>query len=416
MKRLRKLITVFMIMGLSFQASAFGHENIIYIWQKSWDENIKESLDGISSLVDHYTILSGDLKYTNSSPKINSIPIRWSYMINSNLKVTLAFRMDTASSALLKDDNIYAVVDAAEELLRSAILKAPQNTVIGIQVDYDCPTSKLGDYIRFIRLFKKRFPKTPISITALPTWLNSSDFAPLAKETSYFVLQLHSFRVPKSVNTASSIFEEDKAKTYLKKAVNIKHPFYISLPTYGYEVAYTEDGKFLGLRAEGAQHLIGEGIKHKIVMTEPEDIVSFLKYTKSEKFKHLKGILWFRLPLKTDEFNWDISTLVDVLNERMPKADFQADIIETAKGLSEIYVYNKGTKNIWTPVSFRIYWDRKDMPLSDITQQYKIVSKNSNSILVEGPAPKAAQRIYVGWFRNNKKDSLKISGVSYEKI
>ena len=45
----------------------------------------------------------------------------------------------------------------------------------GVEIDYDCPTSKLATYARFLAALRSRLaPSLKLSITALPTWMTSS--------------------------------------------------------------------------------------------------------------------------------------------------------------------------------------------------------------------------------------------------
>ena len=45
----------------------------------------------------------------------------------------------------------------------------------GVEIDYDCPTSKLPAYARFLVELRSRLARRmALSITALPTWMNSA--------------------------------------------------------------------------------------------------------------------------------------------------------------------------------------------------------------------------------------------------
>ncbi len=56
------------------------------------------------------------------------------------------------------------------------------NKVIGIQLDYDSPTTKLGRYADFLNELRRDLPPgTELSITGLGDWLASSDWAVLSR-------------------------------------------------------------------------------------------------------------------------------------------------------------------------------------------------------------------------------------------
>ncbi len=68
----------------------------------------------------------------------------------------------------------------------------------GIQLDYDCPESKLYLYKRNINTLKPYIPdEWQLSIIALPTWCNSRSLISLIKEVDYSVIQVLSVDDPR---------------------------------------------------------------------------------------------------------------------------------------------------------------------------------------------------------------------------
>ena len=256
-----------------------------------------------------------------------------------------------------------------------------------------------------------------ISITALPTWLENSDFKELAQATSYYVLQLHSFELPKDTEQASKIFPDDNALYYTEKASNLKHPYYVSLPTYGYEVAFTKTGDFIGLRAENMPVVWGQDVEHKVVISDPGIIITFIQEIEKHKPKNLLGFYWFRIPLKSDEFNWDMKTLKSVLLAKKPVIKFKLDSVSSKDGLCEIYLVNVGEQNIYREVSFNINWSEDNTPLYDLMGKFHEI-KIEEGIKISGPAPYAGQKILVAWFRSFDKEkniNLKIGEVNTDE-
>ena len=416
LKRISIVLVLVLISGCAFQDDQSNYEHVIYIWQRIWNEPLSESISNISNKSNSFIVLCGDLKYQDNSPSLTSININWQYLIQEGISITLAFRISTEAGKLLDKDNIGQTITAIYQTITKIIDTAPGIDIIGIQFDYDCPASKLGTYSEFIRLFKEKIPNKQISITALPTWLKNRQFLNLAKQTDYYVLQLHSFELPKTLKDAREIFPEKKAKAYTKKASSLRHPYFISLPTYGYEIAFDKKGKFIGLRAESTNILWGKNIQHAVEVVSPEEIIDFLKYIKASKPKNLKGICWFRLPVKTDEFNWDIKTLASVIDSDIPKKSFEIELVEKDKGLIEVYVVNSGEQNLWNDITFDIMWLGGQKPIYDVLGKYE--SKlffDDKTIQLKGPAPKVGDKTLVSWLRAGESTIIKKGGVIYEK-
>src|SRR5204863_1921441 len=56
--------------------------------------------------------------------------------------------------------------ESTERLKRDSIIPAE------LQIDFDCPESKLAGYRQWIVAIKKRVAPVPVSITSLPSWLD----------------------------------------------------------------------------------------------------------------------------------------------------------------------------------------------------------------------------------------------------
>lgn len=392
-------------------AYSYAYENSIYVWQRNWNENINEAVKEIQPEINHFVILCGDLKYTDQRPAITSINIRWEYFKDTPAKITLAFRINSQTSSFIETDSVYSIANSIKNLVNQAIINAAKKgiKVSEIQFDYDCPTYKLAGYANFLKIFKENNPGLDISITALPTWIDSDDFGELIRNTSYYVLQLHSFEKPKDMNQAGNIFLKDIANSCIDQVSAYDHPYYISLPTYGYEVAFTKDGEFMGLRAENMPITWGKDVQHKVVNVDPDDILTFLGKLKEFNPKNLLGICWYRLPLKSDEFNWDIKTLEAILEGKEPIREFKLEIAHTSKNLYEIYLINTGQENISQKVNFSANWPSDTEVIYDVLGQFNQVMASDGKILIEGVAPNVGRKVLVAWFRNIDKNNKNIN-------
>lgn len=408
------LIFVFI---LSLNIPAFAFENHIYIWQKSWNQPIKNAVHEINPLVEGFTILSGHLNYQKGKFSVSPVDVNWSYFDSKSKNVILALRIHSAASKLFKSESMQEAINQMGDLLNKAKQRAEASgvKVIGVQFDYDCPTSKLNDYARFLSLFKQTHSNLSVSITALPTWLNTGNFKTLIRETVFYVLQLHVFERPKSISEAKKIFLVDEAMDDVKQADTLNHPYFVSLPTYGYEVAFDKKGQFIGLKAENAPILWAKDAEVQTVITQPQQILSFVQLLKDRNSTFMKGVYWFRLPLVTDEYNWPMSALKAVIENRAPVMRLEIEIREVNPGLSEVYLMNNGENNLNGTIDATIQWSQDQELIYDIVGSFKKKVVDQHSLLIEGPAPRVQTEILIGWLRNRKANEaviLKTNGVN----
>jgi hypothetical protein len=69
---------------------------------------------------------------------------------------------------------------------------------VATAIDFDCAESKLDGYRVWVEAIQRRVAPLPVTITALPSWLNSRAFQRLAAVATNYVLQVHSVERPKS--------------------------------------------------------------------------------------------------------------------------------------------------------------------------------------------------------------------------
>jgi hypothetical protein len=418
--QLRK-ISLLVFLFFSISHTAYAYEQAIYIWQRVWNEDVRASIKEIRGNSSHFAVLCGSFSFKNDRPQLDKVRIKWGFFSDGQTAITATIRMDTGIAKLLRDnENSQNLVEAVSAFLGDVLKEASGRNISiqGVQIDYDCPTAKLSDYVKLMASIKKKFPDLQVSFTALPTWLDSADFVALAKSADYYVLQAHSFKVPGTLEEALKPFSGADTFGWVEKASRVGQSYYISLPTYGYEVFFSEKGCFLGLRAEMDPINIKPGTQRAIVATDPAKILEFKKRLDAAK-PGFKGIYWFRLPIKSDQFNWSMATLKAVIEGRSPKVSIKTEVISPQPGLYEIYVNNDGEKNIFREINFSVKWDTKNKMAYDVLAGYAEESlSESSAIRIIGPAPKVNTRTLAAWFRIERIDinPLTVGDVAgYEK-
>ncbi len=163
----------------------------MYIWQKSWDEDIQDSIKQVASQSDNFSILAATISVSRGRPVISKVATKLAYLKDISKPVILAIRMLSSCGGLVNSDKVGLFTDEVSLAIQALIDEADKAnvTVAGVQFDYDSPTSKLKYYRQFLLSIQSQYPELPISITILPTWMDSSAFQDLVKPLAFYVLR-----------------------------------------------------------------------------------------------------------------------------------------------------------------------------------------------------------------------------------
>lgn len=131
----------------------------------------------------------------------------------------------------------------------------------GIQLDIDCPTRllpKYADFLHRVRAGVRGSFKHPwtFSITALPTWLTSSKFDAVARETDFVVPQFYESRIGKTLSKIKPISDPEGLSAGLSRLDRKGIRYYAGLPAYGHAMLFDKLGRlsamYQGLSSEDA--------------------------------------------------------------------------------------------------------------------------------------------------------------------
>jgi uncharacterized protein DUF3142 len=147
-----------------------------------------------------------------------------------------------ANGALLAPDG----AARAETLIRSDVRlhHAP-----GIQWDADVPTGRLTDYARFLRNLRALMPRgQALSITALPDWLRSRDYARLCDTVDEVAPQFYGNQWPEPGRRPPLLWETRRLIDAARRSARGRARVWIGLPAYGRCVVMDAAGRPVGMR------------------------------------------------------------------------------------------------------------------------------------------------------------------------
>ena len=135
---------------------------------------------------------------------------------------------------------------AAALALRAAHLPS---SLAGLQWDADVPTRRLSDYARFLREFRQHLPAgQELSATALPTWLESADYARVCAALDEIAPQFYGNHWPEDGRAPPPLWETDRLRQQISRAARYGTRVWVGLPAYGRCLVFDPAGQPVGVR------------------------------------------------------------------------------------------------------------------------------------------------------------------------
>jgi hypothetical protein len=180
--------------------------------------------------------------------------------------------------------------------------------VQGIEIDHDCATARLDDYVRLLQALRGNWPSSlRLSITALPAWRDAPALPALLAAVDESVLQVHSVQSP-----ATGLFDPAAARRWIDVYAERTHgPFLVALPAYGLRVGFDDSGGPAAVEAEAPRDVPGSDVRE--LRVTPDQVSTLLRGLDGARPPHLAGIAWFRLPSADDRRAWSLATLKAVI-------------------------------------------------------------------------------------------------------
>ncbi|WP_148260576.1 DUF3142 domain-containing protein [Achromobacter xylosoxidans] len=313
-----------------------------YVWQRVWTPPVSQALADSADIVRAWRVLMGEMnpdgRWFTAAPDLAALAA-------AKRPVIMVLRLDGRADALPSAE-VLARIAAARSAWRDAGV-----ALAGIEIDYDCPTSKLPAYAAFLAALKPGLgPDLPLSITALPTWLNGSGLDELLRIPDEAVLQVHAVLSPEQ-----GLFNAKRASAWLTAfADRTQRPWRVALATYGSRVSWNDDGSIAAVESERSALLPG-GRASELVAT-PASMAAFVDEIHRSRPPGLAGIVWFRLPTARDERAWSPTTWRAVLTRQPLLPTLSVTARATGgNGAQDLILSNGGNADAALP--FAIRWD-----------------------------------------------------------
>src|ERR1035441_535311 len=216
-----------------------------YVWQRAWTAPVRDAIVQHASQFSGLTVLSAEVSWKGKQPQLIRVPLDYSVLTNAPCPVGLAFRIGPCPALIATNETTPAFL---AEVAASLIAEARSHRLAPreLQIDFDCAESKLDGYRAWVEAFRRKVAPLPVSITALPSWLDQPAFNRLAAAAEGYVLQVHSLQRPRALDAPFPLCDPASARRAVERAAQVGIPFRVALPTYGYLTAFDAGGRFVG--------------------------------------------------------------------------------------------------------------------------------------------------------------------------
>ncbi|RAS35504.1 DUF3142 domain-containing protein [Paraburkholderia bryophila] len=373
--------------------------NDAYIWQRKWTLSVNAAIQRSGGLVQSWHVLAAEKDDKNDWTVVSP---DWPTLAATGAPITAVVRID-------------GQLDDLDSLPAARIAQLADNwkqhgvPLAAIEIDHDCATSKLAAYTRFLAALRGQLdPAVKLTVTALPTWLDSPALEALLAQADAAILQVHAV-----TNPAQGLFDPAQARTWLHAfARRTQRPWRVALPTYGSRVTWGMDGRVAGIESERPMLLangFAQGLSHELV-AQPGQIAAFVAQIQRDELRGLTGVVWFRLPTDADERAWSLTTWRAVLSRAPLTAAMSIDVRPNAQqpGLFDVSLVSSGNADSTLPAVVRT---DAACQAADGINGYAL-DYDARGMLLRRVQPgllRAGMRRDIGWLRCGETDHHKVS-------
>ena len=354
-----------------------------YIWQRLWTPGVIAAAQRSADIVRTWRIL---LAESDRSGRWTTVSAPWSEIVAIGRPIIAVIRID----GRLDEARMPAMVEQI-----AATVSMATGPLAGVEIDYDCPTSKLPTYTRFLADLRSRLPSAiPLSITALPTWMGSPYLDRLATDLAEVVLQVHAVDDPRR-----GLFDPARAERWVREfGRRIGRPFRVALPAYDVRVTWQADGRLASV--EGEVPLLAGATDGEVLGAAPEAVLGFLRALDRSAPEGLIGVVWFRLPTDADARSWSTETWRAVVAGRLPPIQLSAGLAPTdMPDLWTVTLSNDGLADAALPRQVRL---DPACEMADGANGFRLKRREGEPLALEatgGGRLRAHRSRVVGWAR-----------------
>lgn len=374
----------------------------VYVWQRAWIPPVREAVARRATNFSNLVALRAEVSWKAGQPRLARATVDYETLAKAGRPAGIALRIGPFSGPFASDHPITRfLADTAAGLVADA--QTNQFPLSELQIDFDCAESKLDGYRVWVEAIQRRVAPLPVTITALPSWLDARAFKRLAAVATNYVLQVHSVARPRSFSAPFTLCDPRAASRAVEQAGRLGVPFRVALPTYGYLLAFDAAGKFLGLSAEGPRPNWPAKAQIREVASDPNELATLVRSWTDNRPAAMRGVIWYRLPTAVDNFNWRWPTLEAMLAARVPREVLRASACRVESGLMEISLVNDGELDNSSRLAVEVRWRDARLMAGDALRDFELAESSSSAARFQTKSQpsrlRAGEALVLGWLR-----------------
>lgn len=396
---------IFLCLALASSAGCYRSEQKVsgplkqrgYVWQREWTPAVIDAVGEAEHRMAGIVLLGAEIKLAGK-PDIAKASIDWDAIKRQTKNCSIALRVSPYTGPFRSDDATeQRIVDLVKELIGDA--RNHNVELEEFQFDFDCAKKNLGAYQTWLRSLRAVIHPVRFVITALPAWLDDSEFRALVREADGYVLQVHS--VPISNSGRATLCDRRSAQHWIDKAASFGIPFSVALPTYRCTAGYGPDGKLLSVAMDSVQPVWPPGTRVLEFGADADEIAGLVGDWQKERPGEFRELLWYRIPIATDARNWRWATLSAVMAGRTPEHNL--NVVQEGENPIDLSIFNAGEADEQFNSNVTATWRGTELTAADALSGWNVRSENGRAIFsVTTPhglrLPPGATR-KIGWLR-----------------
>jgi len=189
----------------------------VYVWQRSWTQPVRAAVAQHATNFSALAVLKAEISWKEKKPRLVRVALDYAKLSHAQRPVGIALRIGPFAGPFATNDSVgFFVTETAAALVAEA--RTNQIELAELQIDFDCAESKLDGYRVWVETIQQRVAPLPVTITALPSWLDSRAFRRLAVVATNYVLQVHSVERPKSFEAPFTLCDPRAASRAVERA------------------------------------------------------------------------------------------------------------------------------------------------------------------------------------------------------
>ncbi|MDR2981899.1 MAG: DUF3142 domain-containing protein [Puniceicoccales bacterium] len=377
----------------------------VYIWQYRWTEGVVGAVHSADQdvTIQQLLVVSAEIMPGGGNPKIRPVLPDYALLATLQKPIALVIRIGAHGGPFNRENSMsQAVARAVRDSLGSA--QKAGWTPAEIQLDFDCPTRCLSEYAQWITQAKEIAGTIPVSITALPAWLDSVGFRKVINIADGYVLQVHSVSPATKKGELPPLCDTVQTRRWMRQAARLGKPFRVALPTYTYRVGFDAKGRYVGVAAESVDSEPQGVVGWKMISADAAALATLVKEWQQSHPAMLTGVVWYRLPVPEDRLNWTTTAWNKVRRGELPAIRVDAQFETTDGLLQDLFLKNTGDLATSQPSAVKITWEDASLVAADAIGGYKIVAKDGSSVTFQqiSSTPQMlnpGERSSFGWIR-----------------